>query len=199
MALTRAERVDRLRKVAMFAALDEGGLDALMAALRWRDLKPGDVLYRQGEPGESMAFVVEGSLGARAKLDRGVEIEIERVPRGGVVGEMVAIDPAPRSATVVAREPTLVAELDRDALRALRAAPRVYGLIVQQTIRVVAFRLREINQRIDQELGGALSEEQAPASNPFAPPTPSTPSASAAALPGREGLRKLLDQLLGRR
>jgi CRP-like cAMP-binding protein len=70
-------------------------------------LSPGEALFQAGEPGDGMYVVLEGAL----EVVIGDRI-LERPNRGSIIGEMALIDQSPRSATVVAREPSLLAKLD---------------------------------------------------------------------------------------
>lgn len=153
MGFTREEKQVALRAFVSFASLDGADLDALVASVRWRELFDGDVLFRQGDYGDSMVLVALGEFSVR--LRRGErETEIRRVRPGEILGEMSCMDPAPRSTTLVAIGPSVVAELSRDALQALRdCAPALSSRIVAMVVRDVSRRLRDIDHRIAVELG----------------------------------------------
>jgi CRP/FNR family transcriptional regulator, cyclic AMP receptor protein len=70
-------------------------------------LQPGEVLFREGDPGDVMFAVVEGQV----ELTRDGMV-IEQVGPGGIIGEMALIDSAPRSATATARGSARVATVD---------------------------------------------------------------------------------------
>src|SRR2546428_673669 len=57
----------------------------------------GEVIFREGDPGEAMYVVVEGkvSLHVRGTL-------VEELGSGGVLGEMALVDRTPRAATAAA-------------------------------------------------------------------------------------------------
>src|SRR5213079_807300 len=63
----------------------------------------GEALLSEGEVGQELYVVVSG----RVRVHRGEQALAELGPRG-VVGELAALDPAPRTATVTALEPTLL-------------------------------------------------------------------------------------------
>ena len=148
---TLDERRAALRRVGAFSQVAANDLDTLLTCLRWRTLAPGDVLFREGDYGDTLVVLAEGALAVRVRRDE-AEVEISRVGAGELVGEMACVDPAPRSATLVALAPTVVAELSRDGLSALRAgAPALSALVVGAVIREVTRRLRAIEERIDRE------------------------------------------------
>ena len=149
--------------------LSEPELDTLLACVRERRLGPGEVLYAQGQPGDSLAIVLEGVLVVHERPERGLGTELRRVVAGEMVGEMALIDPAPRSATLTALDAAVVVELDRGALDLLvERAPRVGGLLLGLVTRTAARRLRAI----DEEIAEALGEEP---TVPVLPPTEPNP------------------------
>jgi len=120
------------------------------------------------------------------------DVEIARVGSGELVGEMACIDPAPRSATLVALSPAVVAELSRDALHAMRAgAPALSALVVGAVIREVTRRLRDIEARVDREVSPSR-----PPPSPPSPPSPTSPASERP--PERSGLQRLFDRVRGR-
>jgi len=152
-----------LQAVDAFARLAPDDVSALLSFVRWRGLRAGEVLFREGAPGSTMVFVVEGSVGVYTEA-AGVRQELSRAGVGSFVGEMACLDPSPRSATVEAITPCVVGELSRDAVKTLQTvAPRAAAAIVGAVIRVVVQRIREVDARIDEAL---------------APPPPDTPEPS---------------------
>jgi serine/threonine-protein kinase len=173
-----------LRSVEALARLAPDDADALLSCVRWRAFAPGDVLFREGAPGVTLAFVVEGTLTVCSDAG-GVRREFTRVGVGHFVGEMACLDPAPRSATVVAATPAVVGEISREGLRTLQmVAPRASSVIVGAIIREVTQRLREVEGRIDAALA---STRLAPNQEPDEPVDE----------PG--GVRRLIDWLRGAR
>lgn len=192
------QRRAHLRRIPLFSMLATSDLDAMVACLRWRALAPAEPLYREGEAGDTMAFLSAGTLAVLAT--RGdASHEIARVGVGRVLGEMACLDPAPRSATVIAIEPAVVGELSRDSLQALgEHCPALASLIVGEVIRTVAATLHEVQDRI----GDTLATQERP--GPSAPPAAETaiePAWSAAPSPKRplksSGINRLVDFLKG--
>lgn len=59
----------QLRAAQPFAALPEAGVERLLAYASVEERPRGDVLFREGEPAESLYFVLEGSVGLAASVD----------------------------------------------------------------------------------------------------------------------------------
>lgn len=143
-----------LRKTAIFRSLDDSDFRALVMCLRVRRCEPDEVLFREGEPGQSMMIVGNGTLAAFVRRKDGGEQEINRMGAGETIGEMAFLDPAPRSATVRAVTRTDYYELDEDGLNILRRrAPTAAAALVWATLRDVTRRLRRIDRLIQHELG----------------------------------------------
>ncbi len=176
-----------LRSVDALARLSSDDADALLSCVRWRSLAPNEVLFREGAPGVTMVFVVEGAVTVCSESS-GVRREFSRVGVGHFLGEMACLDPAPRSATVIAATPTVVGELSRDGLRTLQVvAPQASAAIVGAVIREVAQRLREVETRIDATLRATRASQQ---------PTPEVSDTNTSE---GSGMRRLLDWLRGAR
>jgi len=80
-----------------------------------KTFEEGDVVFRQGEMGDTMYILHEGSLAViREKGDVGTVVA--RLNKKDVVGEMALVDKGPRSATVKALERSTLVPITRDFL-----------------------------------------------------------------------------------
>jgi CRP-like cAMP-binding protein len=186
--------VEAVRKVPMFSGLGDADAAVLVRALRPRALSDGEVLFRQGDPGDTMVIVASGALDVQVRRLDGGEAKVAVVAEGEVVGEMACVDPHARAATVVAKGRTVVYELRRDALDALRTvAPAVATTVVGAVIRDVTRRLRDVNATIEAELGGGSGVPSvAPGRGRSSAPPPAVPESQ------RGGaFRRLVDKLRG--
>lgn len=146
-------RVQSLRSVALFARFDDNQIAALQQIMVRRNLASGEVVFEQGADGNTLIVLVDGMMRVDITGEDGATTPVARIHTGEVVGEMAVLDPAPRSATVVAATDCEVLELSRGGLLQLRrSAPSVSSGIVGGIIADVTRRLREVNARIDREL-----------------------------------------------
>jgi len=106
-----------LRSVPMFALLPLTAMERLAGCLVPIRLAPGDVLIREGEPGDDYFIIAEGRLEVS---EAGRHLRTCRAGEG--VGEIALLRQTPRTATVTAGEPTEVFALDGAAFRAAVAA-----------------------------------------------------------------------------
>ena len=72
-----------------------------------KEFKNGDVIFRQGDPGDCMYDIFSGRVGIYTAYGTPDEKLIAELKAGEFFGEMGLLDKAPRSATVVALEDTL--------------------------------------------------------------------------------------------
>jgi len=98
----------------------------------------GDVLFREGDPGDVMFAVIAGEI----ELSR-ADVHLEDIGPGGIVGEMALIDAAARSATATARSSARVVRIDEDRFRYLVQEHPTFAL---QVMSVMADRLRKANE-----------------------------------------------------
>ena len=94
----------------------------------------GEIIFREGEPGDVMYAVLEGEVEVRCG-DR----VIERTGEGGLLGELALIDRAPRSATAVAATPCVLVPVDEKRFQYMVQQTPFFAL---QVMRVLAERLR---------------------------------------------------------
>lgn len=95
---------------------------------------PGQIIFKAGDKGTAMYIVRSGNV----QLKAGDTI-LETVGRGGCLGEMALIDPAPRSATAVAGADCTLVGVDETTFHEL--VKQVPGFALE-VMRVMARRLR---------------------------------------------------------
>ena len=117
--------------------------------LQQSTLAPGDILFQEGSEGREMYIVQEGLLGVYKVGSEGGEIELARIGKNGIIGEMAVLDSQPRSATIRAVEKSLLTVVSDAVFQAtLSKAPAWLTSIV----RIVVSRLRDTNRRVDQSV-----------------------------------------------
>ena len=158
---------DVLSTAPLFSNFIENDLVALASAMHERTLKEGETLFRQGQAGDSMVLVTGGQLAITSEDEEGQSVELARMAIGDIVGEMSALDPAPRSATVKALVKSTICLLDRTMLEALFTnAPTVYSSLLHGIGRAVTSRLERTNKSIREEAFGAIEVVEPPKSVP---------------------------------
>jgi CRP-like cAMP-binding protein len=140
-----ADVADFLRDVRIFQAFTDADRAAVARALRERTLKRGNVLLREGDPGEEMFLVRHGTVVVSKAVTGPVEQVLARMGPGDFFGEMSLFDREPRSATIQAEpdaDVTLLV-LDRASLETLiEANPRAAASFFHALVQVFIERLR---------------------------------------------------------
>jgi CRP/FNR family transcriptional regulator, cyclic AMP receptor protein len=111
--------VRALTACPLFADVDDADLRRLAATAGERRYRRGQLVFSEGDPGDSMLVVVEGSLKAVSASPHGDELLLAVVDPPGVVGELTVADGGQRSATVTALTDAVVLRLGRDAVLAV--------------------------------------------------------------------------------
>ncbi len=115
---------DELRRFALFERLAEPELDALAALMHRRAFPSNTLLFRKGDPGETMLLICGGEVRIFMHDESGNEITFRRLGVGQILGEFALLDQKPRSASAVVTTPLETLVLQRaDFLRLISAAP----------------------------------------------------------------------------
>jgi CRP-like cAMP-binding protein len=108
--------------------------------------KPGETVFDEGSRGRELFIVQEGKVGVYRVTPDG-DVELARIEKGAVIGEMSLLDNMPRSATVKAIDTTKLMVVNELTFQtALKAVP----VWLTSIIKIVVSRLRDVNKRVDQ-------------------------------------------------
>src|ERR671916_2269311 len=105
--------VDALRSCPLFEHADESVLRSIANGLRRRRFRRNEVIFHQGDPGDSLHIVGSGAVKIVLPSAEGEEAIIATLRPGDFFGELALLDGAPHSATATALEPTETLVLPR--------------------------------------------------------------------------------------
>jgi eukaryotic-like serine/threonine-protein kinase len=148
----------------LFADFSEADLASVMQVSRRESFQKGDTIVQEGAGGSTMYVVVRGRAAIR-KTSGTKQIEITRISRGECFGEMAIICQMPRSASVVALQPTEVIAISGAVLRASNhtLCMKLYRNIAS----LLADRVRQRNEQLVDVLGTGSEKKSAKRFFPF--------------------------------
>lgn len=127
--LTRM-RLDQVERIAQAGSLEQ--------------FEPGEEIVREGSLGDALYLVLTGSVGVSKNSQA-----LAQLASGEFFGEMALIEPAPRSASVHAIEPTFVFRLPYTALQSLLGDDNAaFNAVLVQIVKTLSERLRRANDLI---------------------------------------------------
>jgi len=110
--------------------------------------KKGDYLFKQYDETKDLYIIKSGQVRVY-KVEGGVEIDLDVIGVGGIVGEIAIIDGGKRSASVVALEDTEAFLISEDDFAGVSAKIPDW---FQKIAFILAHRLREADAKIDRNM-----------------------------------------------
>jgi len=103
-----------------------------------RHIRRGEFIFRQGEVGNEMFVIGEGSVRLVISTEDGHESDIGVFGKGEFFGELSLMSAAPRSASAIAAEDSVLLVVTRD----------VFSMMVQDDLDIVARMMSEQGRRL---------------------------------------------------
>lgn len=134
--------VNLLAKIPFFTGLPEKELDRLSSEMTVVNLQPGEILFREGDPGEHLYIVVKGDLEIVKAPGSDDELILNTIHEGEYIGEMSLATGAPRTASVRGRGEVVLLSLSRQQFNdLLHQHPELASTMVS----VLSYRLDNTN------------------------------------------------------
>ncbi|NJL92696.1 MAG: cyclic nucleotide-binding domain-containing protein [Anaerolineae bacterium] len=142
------QAADRLKRISIFQQVPLGDLDSLARAITPRHYRSGEILFRRGQPGDTMVLIERGFIDILIHDPQGGERLLRTYQGGDVVGELALLDGQPRSATARANSSVSAMVLQREHfLMFIQSRPRV----ILGVLGFLADRLRYTTQAMTRE------------------------------------------------
>jgi CRP-like cAMP-binding protein len=136
---------DIVRQAPLFAALDDEAAEALKSTMAKVEIRRGEVLFHEGDPGDRLYVIVEGKVKLGRTSGDGRENLLAILGPGEMFGELSLFDPGPRNATATAVADTVLIGLgNEDLVSWLTGRPEV----ARQLLSALARRLRRTNEAL---------------------------------------------------
>lgn len=142
--------LDIIMDIPFFAMLDNSELAVVARYMNYYEIEKGEILFREGEPGNSICFVIKGALNVyKQSSTPGKQIHIATITKHKSIGEMAVIDEYTRSATVSARNTTSIVSLTKSGFDAiLNENPRIGAAILKKIAILVSMNLRRTSSKL---------------------------------------------------
>ncbi|MEW6277146.1 MAG: Crp/Fnr family transcriptional regulator [Candidatus Eremiobacterota bacterium] len=145
IALNPRQIADRLAGVPLIAVLAPEDRLTLAEHVRPRRFQSEQPVFLQGDPGDEMFLLLDGSVRIVSESPSGREVTLAVLGEGSFFGDMALLDGEPRSASAYALEPCLSLALHRNDFNVfLDRTPRA----ARALLAFLSLRLRQANSRI---------------------------------------------------
>ena len=157
----RAEHHQLLRNISIFADLSDELIRDVAERTTWSRYDRRQQIVSEGDPSTDVFFVVEGAIETKSYSSQGKEVTYSEIRKGGLFGEFSAIDGEPRSATVIAIEPCMIARMSAaEFVSTIKANPDLHMRLTELLVlkaramsrRIYEFSTLAVRNRIHAEL-----------------------------------------------
>jgi CRP-like cAMP-binding protein len=146
---TSEERGLAARSSPLLREMTEPEKEALFEGLEPLVLGDGEVVFEEGQPGDSLYVIAEGRIRIGTVIPGVGEEALTILSPGDFFGEMSLIDESPRSARAVAHGPAVLYPVSREHFTALlREEPSVAARLLWNLCLALTSRLRGANEKI---------------------------------------------------
>ena len=145
-----------LTGVPLFELMDEQERRALAEMLDTVNVTHGQLVFRYGDPGDSLYIVRAGEVELFTTDDTGQRIVLETATRGDFFGEISLLDQGTRTASAMASQDLEAVRLDRDALSQFLQR---YPSAALDMLTIMGRRLRHTSERLRHTASRNANEE----------------------------------------
>lgn len=117
----RMRAIKRAGRLGVYSPLDDETFDELRPYMVEQTWQPGDIIVRQGDPGDTFYVIVDGKVSVErgnASSTNGRD-QLAQLSNGDFFGEMALLSDEPRNATVTAMSTCTTLNLTRNAFERL--------------------------------------------------------------------------------
>jgi CRP/FNR family transcriptional regulator, cyclic AMP receptor protein len=151
-------KIDALRSVPLFRALEDEDAHELCNLLAMREVTAGTALFHRGEPGDAMYLIEEGQVRISIKDADGHDATLAEMGNGDFFGEMSLLDGHARSADATASVDSRLAVLPRSDFRSFLCKNPDIALGI---LTALTHRLRRTDDLLRHRVSRNANEEEA--------------------------------------
>ena len=139
------EKTMLLKTVDLFQDIPSELLSQISQISKAKDYESGEVIFNEGDYGDSMFIVIEGEVSIQKN---GKSIAL--LDKGSSLGEMALLDNETRSADATAKVDSVLLKINQDVFYELMEGN---ADIMKQIIRLLTSRIRDANSKLEKTLG----------------------------------------------
>lgn len=141
--------IDNIMYLPLFKTLKGVELDIVAKHLHFLEAEGGTVLFSEGDLGDYICFVIDGTIEIIKESKTGENVKIASLSRGMSIGEMSVIDNSPRSATAIVRGESSFLVLKKQGFDAILSDyPEIGIKIFRELSRLLSLNLRKTSSRL---------------------------------------------------
>jgi CRP/FNR family transcriptional regulator, cyclic AMP receptor protein len=143
------ERIEALTSISLFKGLGQSHIERIAHIAEEIELKKGQVLFREGEPGDRLFAILDGKIRISRQIPGVGEEALAILGAGDYFGEMAVIDDDTRSGDALAHESCRLLTISKSAMQDLMFTDlSLAHEILWNLVRTLSDRLRKSNDKM---------------------------------------------------
>lgn len=148
-ATARARVIEQFCENRLFEGVEADVVEQIAPKIEVFRKKPGEIIFREGEPSDSLYLVGRGSVQIATIADGVAQEIVDHVGAGNFFGATALLTGEPHSTTATAVEPAVIGEVNEDTFqKILELSP---GRLHMNFLRAITSRLRSVNKHFMRE------------------------------------------------
>lgn len=135
-----------MESISIFSDLTDEEIRVLKDFLDLREYAPNEVIYTEGEKGDSLNIIIEGKVRINKRMVEGDQFCISTLKEGDVFGIMSFLDGSRHDATIVSDQKTVLMALEREDFNNLySSSPLIAAKVLKRLAMHLASIVRNMN------------------------------------------------------
>lgn len=143
--ITIPDKILLLKGIEIFEDLSVSELAAVASVTEEIVCPPGEIVIKEGDPGETMYLLIKGEVSVIKGQAEGHEIELDRIGAGDYFGEMALFEDVVRSATIRTEQESRILVLHKQEFKEI---VREYPQIALHICKVLSGRIRKLHKKV---------------------------------------------------
>lgn len=137
-----------IEDIQIFKELDSSEMSRVKGMLQVREYGPGEIVYREGEAGDSLNIILKGKIRINKMTVEGDQFCITTLKEGDIFGILSFLDGSRHDATIVSEQQTELMLLKKsDFERLLQSNPMIANKILRGLSIHLASLVRNMNSQ----------------------------------------------------